>query len=88
VWIKEDKVMSRKRFKPEEIVNKLREADVLLAQGNSITHACKQIGTYLARTRDGNPGWKTIWQGWYDIQRIVQGAELLAENPTLLEKCG
>lgn len=36
--------MSRKRFKPEEIVNKLREADVLLAQGRSITQACKQIG--------------------------------------------
>lgn len=45
-------------------------------------------GGYLARTRDGNPGWKTIWQGWYDIQRIVQGAELLTENPSLLEKCG
>lgn len=36
--------MSRRRFKPEEIVNKLREADVLLAQGRSITQACKQIG--------------------------------------------
>ena len=45
-------------------------------------------GGYLARTRDGNPGWKTIWQGWYDIQRIVQGAELLTKNPNLLEKCG
>lgn len=45
-------------------------------------------GGYLARTRDGNPGWKTIWQGWYDIQRIVQGAELLIEHPKLLEKCG
>jgi hypothetical protein len=45
-------------------------------------------GGYIARARDGHPGWKTIWQGWYDIQRIVQGAELLAENPDLLEKCG
>jgi transposase-like protein len=36
--------MSRKRFKPEEIVNKLREADVLLSQGKSIAQACKQIG--------------------------------------------
>ena len=36
--------MSRKRFKPEEIVNKLREADVLLAQGQTIPRACKQIG--------------------------------------------
>ena len=36
--------MSRKRFKPEEIVNKLREADVLLSQGKSIAQACKQVG--------------------------------------------
>jgi putative transposase len=36
--------MNRKRFKPEEIVNKLREADVLLSQGKSIVQACKQIG--------------------------------------------
>ena len=36
--------MSRKRFKAEEIVNKLREADVLIAQGRSVAQVCKQIG--------------------------------------------
>ena len=36
--------MSRKRFKPEQIVNKLREADVLLAQGKSVAQASKRIG--------------------------------------------
>ena len=36
--------MKRKRFKAEEIVNKLREADVLIAQGETVAHACKQIG--------------------------------------------
>ncbi len=36
--------MSRKRFKAEEIVNKLREADVLIAQGRSVALASKQIG--------------------------------------------
>lgn len=45
-------------------------------------------GGYIARTRDGHPGWKTIRQEWYDIQRIVQGAELLAENPDVFGKCG
>ncbi len=35
--------MSRKRFKAEEIVNKLREADVLIAQGRTVTQASKQI---------------------------------------------
>ena len=36
--------MSRKRFSAEQIVNKLREAEVLIAQGRSIAQACKQIG--------------------------------------------
>ena len=36
--------MSRKRFKAEEIVNKLREADVLIAQGRTVAQATKQIG--------------------------------------------
>ena len=36
--------MSRKRFSAEEIVNKLREADVLISQGKAISQVCKQIG--------------------------------------------
>ncbi len=36
--------MPRKRFSAEEIVNKLREADVLISQGQTIGQACKQIG--------------------------------------------
>lgn len=36
--------MPRKRFSAEEIVNKLREADVLLSTGQTVAQACKQIG--------------------------------------------
>ena len=36
--------MSRKRFSAEEIVNKLREADVLLSQGKTVAVSCKQLG--------------------------------------------
>ena len=36
--------MTRKRFKPEDIVNKLREADALLSKGQTVAQACKQIG--------------------------------------------
>ena len=39
------------KFKPEEIIAKLREAEVELARGKKIPEACKQIGvteqTYL-----------------------------------------
>jgi transposase-like protein len=40
----EELVMPRKRFSAEEIVNKLREANVLLSQGQTIVQVCKQIG--------------------------------------------
>ena len=36
--------MKRKRFKAEEIVNKLRYADVVLSNGQTVAKACKQIG--------------------------------------------
>lgn len=36
--------MSRKRPKPEEIVAKLRQADVLVGQGTSVAEAIRAIG--------------------------------------------
>ena len=36
--------MSRKGHTTEQIVNKLRQADVELAKGQSIAAVCKQIG--------------------------------------------
>ena len=36
--------MARRRHTAEEIVNKLREADVEIAQGASIVQACRKIG--------------------------------------------
>ena len=36
--------MARKRYKPEEIVVRLRQADVLHSQGMSMADAIRQIG--------------------------------------------
>ena len=36
--------MSKKRFSAEQIVTKLREAEVLQAKGQSIVEACRQMG--------------------------------------------
>jgi transposase-like protein len=36
--------MSRKRPKPEEIIAKLRQADVLVGQGHSVAEAVRAIG--------------------------------------------
>ena len=35
--------MTRKRFTPERIISKLREAEVLLAQGEKMGLVCKRI---------------------------------------------
>ena len=39
------KKMTRKRFAVEQIVTKLRQIEVLRAQGNTIAVACKEAGT-------------------------------------------
>lgn len=70
--------MPRKRYKPEEIVAKLRQADVLLSQGSSVTDAIRQIGvsevTYY-RWRQEFGGLKTA-----QVKRLK---ELETENARL-----
>lgn len=39
--------MSRKRFGPEQIIAKLRKAEVLLSKGQTVAEMCCQIGVHL-----------------------------------------
>jgi putative transposase len=36
--------MVRKGYTPEQIINKLREAEVLLSQGTTVGEVCRKIG--------------------------------------------
>ncbi|MBN1885900.1 MAG: transposase [Candidatus Krumholzibacteriota bacterium] len=36
--------MSRKRYSTEQIITKLREAEVLLSQGRTVPEICRQLG--------------------------------------------
>ena len=45
--------------------------------------AVAKRGGYLARKHDPRPGWRAIWKGWYDIQCMAQGIQLMAQI-----KCG
>ena len=36
--------MAKQRFTTEEIIHKLREADVVIGQGKTEAEACKQLG--------------------------------------------
>jgi hypothetical protein len=37
-----------------------------------------RLGGYLARTRDGPPGWQTLWKGWLYLQTLLEGLQLAA----------
>ncbi len=39
--------MPRKRYTPEQIINSLREAEVLLSQGSSAKEAARHLGISL-----------------------------------------
>lgn len=36
--------MARKQFRVEEIINKLREAEILLSQGQNASQVCRHLG--------------------------------------------
>lgn len=60
--------MPIKRYTPEQIINKLREAEVLISQGKTTAEASRQIGvvqqTYYR------------WRKEYGGMRISQGKKL------------
>ena len=70
--------MPKKRYKPEEIVAKLRQVDVLVSQGQNIADAIRQIGvsevTYY-RWRQEYGGLKT--------EQVKRLKELEQENTRL-----
>src|SRR5215207_1299604 len=75
---KEDGPMSRKRHKPEEIVAKLRQVDVLVAQGTPVADAIRTIGiTEVTYYR-----WRQEYGGLKSDQ-IKRMKELETENQRL-----
>ena len=67
--------MPRKRFRAEEILHKLREAEVALAQGKSTAEVCKKLGvaeqTYYR------------WRREYGGLKVDQAKEFEKENARL-----
>ena len=70
--------MPRKRHKPEEIVAKLRQVDVLVSQGQRVAEAIRQIGvTEVTYYR-----WRQEFGGLKSNQ-VKRLKELEAENARL-----
>ena len=68
--------MPRKRYKTEEIIGKLREAEVILAKGGTVPKACKQIGV----TEQTFYRWRKEYGG---LDQAKQFKELERENARL-----
>ena len=70
--------MPQKRYRPEEIIAKLREAEVLLGQGNKVPEVVKAIGisevTYYR--------WRKEYGGM-DVSQAKRLKELERENARL-----
>ena len=60
--------MSKKRHTPEQIISKLREAEILLSQGQSVPVACKRIEvseqTYYRWREDFAPTRPSASRNW------------------------
>ena len=70
--------MPRKTHRPEEIVAKLRQVDVLVAQGQSIAAAVKAIGV----TEQSYYRWRNEYGG-LKLDQVKRLKELEAENTRL-----
>ena len=46
---------------------------------NTVVRLVAQLGGFLARKGDGEPGAKTLWLGLRDLAICVQGMELLRQ---------
>ena len=70
--------MPKKRYNAEEVIHKLREADVLISQGRTVLDACKQLGvseqTYYR--------WRKEYGGM-KVDQAKRLKELEAENARL-----
>jgi hypothetical protein len=66
--------MGRKRYSAEEIVNRLRQADVKLARSKTVSVVCKQIGI----TDETHFHWRKEYGGLHRrraLQRYSAGSE-------------
>ncbi len=70
--------MVRRTFKPEQIINKLREAEVLLSQGSTVGEASRKLGV----TEQTYYRWRKEYGGMR-VEQAKRLQELEKENTRL-----
>jgi transposase-like protein len=70
--------MPRKRHTPEQIINKLREAEVAISSGSTVAEACRQIGV----TEQTFYRWRNTYGG-LRIDQVKRLKQLETDNGRL-----
>ena len=84
IWTQErGKIMNRKQHTPEQIISKLREAEVELAQGATVGQVCKKIGV----TKQTYYRWRTEYGGMR-VDQAKRLKQLEKENGRLKKLVG
>ena len=72
--------MPRKRYTPEQVINKLREAEVAISGGSTVAEASRQIGV----TEQTFYRWRNEYGG-LRIDQVKRLKQLALENTRLRE---
>jgi len=70
--------MSRRRYSAEQIIVKLREAEVLSSQGRTVPEICRQLGV----TQNTYYRWRKEYGG-LEVDQVKRLKELERENARL-----
>ena len=72
--------MRRRRPVPETTIRilaaKLQQPAEYFTTNRDFLRGVARLGGFLARKSDGEPGWQTIWKGWFVLMILVEGYEL------------
>ncbi len=60
--------MARRSYRPEQIIKKLREAEVLLSQGSTVGEAASKIGV----TEQTYYRWRREYGGMRQVKRLKE----------------
>lgn len=70
--------MARKRFKPEQIIHMLREAEIKLASGSTVGEVCRSLGI----TQQTYYRWRKSYGGM-QVSQVKKLKDLERENARL-----
>ena len=70
--------MSKKRYSSEQIIQKLREVEIMLSKGSTIGESCKKIGV----TEQTYYRWRKLYGGM-KVEQAKRLKELEKENSRL-----